>query len=120
MYRVVYVSLMGLMDTLSHAREFVLTGIPIAHYLASDDQDAWSGQDLQDMWDAHAVIAEPLSTEASTGSVALVLVALQRVALELGREWIAAGFGRDRIHELWDADTFDQPESYVFSWVSQR
>jgi hypothetical protein len=118
---VVSVPDIGLTDTLTFARGFVLATIPLAEYRASRDDDTWSGQVLQKVSDAWELVAEPLTTSPSTGTLAAVIVALQHIALEAGREWIALGFGRDRIHTMWGTDTAtDEPDDALFSWVARR
>lgn len=98
---VVPVRALGLLDSLTHAREIVLVSQPFSRYLNNVEDDMWDGQTLQYAAEDYEDIMGPLLDAPSPWLVAVTLAALRRLAVEVGREWVAAGFGGEELVALW-------------------
>lgn len=118
---VLFVPWLGIVDSLTYARHTVLAAAPVSAYLAADEHDEgdidWF-QGASEDWDC---IIDPLDENPTSGTVASVIVALQRIAIEMGREWVSAGFELDDLLRLWPAHDETRPiVAGLCGWVTSR
>lgn len=111
----------GMVDSLTWARHLVSACQTLAAYESSANPDSFDPQWLQSANDDWYNLRQPLNAAAVPAQLAVAAVALQRLAVEVGREWVENGFDLLQMPTPRDKSAAEpQALRELWEWVMQR